>query len=933
MPDLHPALIIGIGPQAGQIVAHYAHILGARKGPVPAVLAATVELGRPTPGRDAAGIQVLSVPAPAFGPAEAWPTWLPTELARMPVAERMQTRAWMRAALVQAADEIEEFLLERIPHLTSFAAIEEMRAAGMALAGDSEIRVYVIADLGDPLGSSAFIDVAYLAHHVCRQLGLQPAVSGVLSLPPATSPAPAEEAIAYAALKELDHYVERRAYDREWVPDWAPDEELGPFEDGCYLFDAVNELGYTLEDPAQQVILIAEWLYAMTILGIHEAVRARRRRRYATSTLRRRVRPYEGTGIAVRYVPRTALLDWLTARWGGAVAQRMLGERSARDGAARAAAFAARVGLGLDDLRATLRQRAGEGQVEGELEDLQRAPLHQIELRAREALQHIRARHLPALDARLAQASQALGGELQHAIEGEIAATEEGGLDGIVQEREQFLDGVAHRLANVQREVEALSRRHGQALRAALSTVGEAHYALRAVLMSVPPWPISVVSAIGLLLLPLVYVARLVDVVLQPIGHGWSTAVQVVLILGVLGIVAYLGYQLWRRQRGVCAQYREMVQQRYELEGNPLYYAAIGAACASAQEYVDRTRQELSALASALRTVTAQMDRQAADAAERLEALAAPGPFSSAVGRPEAVVVWSRVEGDLERSLQALHAETGSLDTWQERADDAVQPLSSWLCEHLARRGPAHLAPYAAQFGVLDLMAVRAGDAQDDAFQRLIESAQPLWNIDPRTLRRGKTERIVVVGAAPGTAREELSRRLGRDARGRAWVDTRDPNSVVVVRVHRGLPLFALRRIAEYRAHYAEMLWQGKRPLHSTCAMRLQEDLFPAYRGVRYPAAILFATGLALGHIRRDPSGRYLAPRPQGGTIALSRQKDRSVALMSMDGATCGEVQRQLDAVLATKGASAVRTILDEYVTVMPDLKDWEVRAILAFQR
>jgi hypothetical protein len=96
---------------------------------------------------------------------------------------------------------------------------------------------------------------------------------------------------------------------------------------------------------------------------------------------------------------------------------------------------------------------------------------------------------------------------------------------------------------------------------------------------------------------------------------------------------------------------------------------------------------------------------------------------------------------------------------------------------------------------------------------------------------------------------------------------------------------------------------------------------------------ILFAGGLAMGIVRRDADGRYRAPRPKGESIALSRHKDRSVALLGMDGAACRAVQRQLDALLTGANRDIASAALDEYVTSIADLEDWEVEAILALQR
>ena len=80
-------------------------------------------------------------------------------------------------------------------------------------------------------------------------------------------------------------------------------------------------------------------------------------------------------------------------------------------------------------------------------------------------------------------------------------------------------------------------------------------------------------------------------------------------------------------------------------------------------------------------------------------------------------------------------------------------------------------------------------------------------------------------------------------------------------------------------------------------------------------------------------AGGYVAPRARDEHIRLSSDKERSVGLLSMNANARREVQRQLDALIVSKGRQAVRTILDEYMTVMPGLEDWEVKGILHFAR
>jgi hypothetical protein len=146
------------------------------------------------------------------------------------------------------------------------------------------------------------------------------------------------------------------------------------------------------------------------------------------------------------------------------------------------------------------------------------------------------------------------------------------------------------------------------------------------------------------------------------------------------------------------------------------------------------------------------------------------------------------------------------------------------------------------------------------------------------------------------------------------------------------VPLFALRRIGQYRSHYAEMLWRGKLPIHTTNKLALTGDLIPMRR-LKTHATTLFAVGLALGLVQRERTGRYIAPRGNHRSIRLSTQKERSAALMSMDASTCREVERRLNRLLAQEGPTTLRTRLENYTVNAPNLADWEISNIQNFSR
>jgi hypothetical protein len=935
MHKIRPVIVIGIGPQAEQSIQSYMDNVHIRQGAVPAVLPVVLGFSPASaPFRQQVkGFQQLTLSSPLFVEEDEWPTWFPAEFTELPLAEKKRTRAWLRAAMLQHADDLQEFLLESIPQLSSFASVEELGDAGLALSGDSEIRVYVVADLSDQLGSSVFVDVAYLTYYVCRQLGLHPTTTGLLFLPSATSPAPAEEAMAYAALKELEHYFQTRKYNGPFAPDWAVREELAPFQEGCYLIDNVNELGYTLESPDQQVTAVGEWLYAMSLLDLQGSIREHHHRKYINATLRGMSRAYESFGMALRYVPQVPLLDWTSAKLCTAAIDRLLNAPINGNPQRDVAAFNARVGLSVETLEGQLHQRVIDQPIDDTLAPLGKTPIGQVEAHARQVLQTIREHQLPTLDLNLHKASESIQTEVRHEIHNEVRAILQDRTMGGIPSAQRFLELIQEQVEGLQKEVDDMSSHHRVELKQSLATISRAHYTLRSVMMSIPPWPLLVLSVGALLVLPLTYILQLVTRVVYSLNTGLGNTAIAVLVLGLLAVVGFIAQRLVRQRRLVADQHKNMIRQRFELESRPLFSKAIKAIYVAAQEATEEAAAALEPLVAQLDTVQSHFNLQTRQSALQLRELARPSPFRSFVGEAQAERFFAQVSNKVDPFIEHAVEETGSVAEWHDRALENAPEFSAWLSDELEKTSAQYLQPYMQEISVMQVMPNGTSPQHlQQQLERMFESARPLWNYDPRVLRRAKTEQMTFIGAdTDGSGWAEMVGPISKVDPDILPLDTRDPFTMVVMRIHRGMPLFALRRLKEYRAHYAEMLWHSRLPLHTTADMTLLEDLVPIRRSIKLPTPSIFGAGLALGSISRDASGRYIAPRPRGQSFRLGTQKERSVALLSMDAASCRELGRQLAQIIKTKGRHAVRTILDEYVTVMPDLADWEVQGILAF--
>lgn len=938
---MRPAIVVGIGPRAEQTVLRYVQSVQDRHGGIEPVLAVVVNWtasGSSLRSEDHR-VQRVSLSAPVFGQEADWPTWLPRELNNMPDAQRERTRAWMRAAWLQQADPLQEFFLESIPRLSSFAVIEYLGAQGLELVGSPEAEVYVVADVNDCLGSGIALDVAFLVAHVCRQLGLTPLTCGLLYLPSATSPAPVEEAMAYAALKELEYYSQGHPYtadyaDRPVELDPAVLRQPGPFNNGCYLLDTVNQVGHTLEDETQLAHIVSEWLYAVTFLGMGIEVESRRERRYGTATLRSKSRAYESLGLALRYIPAAALTDWCAARLVGSVAEGVLNGQLDADPRKRALAFVEHMGLRIEVLQSRIQHENGPEPLKV-LRPLYRAGLKQVESQARQVLQDMRQDYLSLLDEHVRESSARMQQEVRQAVAQEVQMALEDTPTGGVRLAYGLLDALRDRVSEMQAMVQRQIRDHQMQLSRSLGTVSEAYYALRSATMSVPPWPIAALGALAVIVLPLIYGMQLAWQVVRPWSPGWALGITALLFIGTAGATGAIAYRLARQRHRVRDLYARQVQERFGLECRPLILHAMRDVYSAIEEGIAQTRSEVDALAGQLRQMAQHWQWDTGEKARALGELSRPGPIRSAVDLMHAERFFRESTADLGVLIADLVQQIGTVPTWQTRASEAQQPLAVWLGEQIARFGLATMQQRVRQYRVADaLLGEQLGTEAENAIDWLLEHAHPLWNYDPRTVQQAKTQHLTLVGAdTQGASWSTLGTYLAQAYPEVIPIDTGSPHQIVTLSVHRGLPLYALRRIREYRLHYAEMLWRSRLPLHTTSAFALVDDLLPIRPRVSLDITTLFAAGLALGILQRDAQGRHIAPRGDGRTIRLSTRKERSAALLGLDASACREVQRRLDALIAAQGQQPMRAALDEYLDLTTGLEDWEIQGILSFLR
>ncbi|MBN1937740.1 MAG: hypothetical protein JW934_23985 [Anaerolineae bacterium] len=938
MTELRASLLIGAGYRAQRAVQQFACRLADQDLHNTCILPLVLdEAQRDTPSQPTPeGMFRLYLPPPQFDD-EAWPPWLPAELIDLPPAQRNRTRAWAKAALHQRADDIHEFLIERIPRLSALDTVSRLRETrpggqGYTLAAGNEIDIYVLADLTDRLGSSIFIESTCLTGQVCRQLGLVPHTAGLLFLPSATSPAPAEEAMAYAALKELEYANSAgTAGEKLWLAGLgarhSASGSTGPFDTGCYLLDTVNELGYTMQDESHQVDIAAEWLCAMALQGIAPVLQQKLDPRYHTAKLGGKSRHYASLGLAVRYVPTSELAHWTAARLGADVLSRLLDSQPRTEIDRHVGALIERLGLSFEVLEARLRHQ-NVPNIDTELTPLIRSAPGQLELRTRQALHSIREKHLPRIKHDLERALPAGGDEIKESIAIAVRIIlEDVPLGGLNAARE-FLQTLRRRIAEQQIAVQTHRQQHSAQLKRSLDTVSTAFYALRTARMRLPPWPVAALWALSAIGIPLFSGTRLACTLCE--SRPFSSLLALTILFGGTMIVLGLWAAQMRRQlRRVNRQHADLVRERFALESAPLISKTMQTLYASTQTHIDAAEERRVALAEQLNVALERLRADQEQYQQTLIHLAEPGVRQSVIDLQHAEAFYRQFVLDqiprrrrpLTSQINALALDlverTGPLSSWQ----DNEASIEERIQENVSQTSQPTIDEQLAQLKISDLLATDEADAAS-ALESILQEALPWWNFKPALIRRIKMQQIkLVCGAAEQAPGYAIS------------IPGTNPHTLIALTVHRGLPLLALRRIDEYRAHYVDTLQHSKLPLHSTAALVLADDPLTPHRRDQLAPSTLFAAALALGIARRDADGCYLVPHNKQSWIRLSADKSRAVALMSMNDDACREVQKQLVARIDAKGKAAIHAILDEYMAVVPDLDDWQVRGIIDLER
>ena len=243
-----------------------------------------------------------------------------------------KTRMYHALKFFTSAPVLEQFLRDMVLRVVDAQAANELNAMGMEMRSDAHLDILIIGDLGDPFASSMIVDLPYLVRHVAELQLVEERVSknymGMWFLP--TFPLPSGEALdmderrqieqwraatTYAALKELDFFMDQASYEKRFDPGLKVRAKgMVPY-DYVYLIDSVNESSQRIPTLSQMTEMVAEWIYLNLTTKMGEeigkhVVQVGNIRSYG------KLAAYSGLGLAIYMLPIEELIEVEALRLG-----------------------------------------------------------------------------------------------------------------------------------------------------------------------------------------------------------------------------------------------------------------------------------------------------------------------------------------------------------------------------------------------------------------------------------------------------------------------------------------------------------------------------------------------------------------------------------------------------------------------------------------
>ncbi len=288
--EIRRGIVIGVGWQGTQIAVELSKRLQRRHGGVPVIQSIAFLLDedqrrlseQDLSRMNSPQIIPISLDEEQIKSLKAKPdvqSWLP-EIETL----NLEHRAGVRLALLNLYFEIRKTLEQIIDNQLLSYESEEAMPPDMKIASpdSTPIDIYIVGNLADTLANGLLVDLAYLVKKITTQKeadNLSFQMNSLLLFPHLADHwqnsddniQAKAQACSYAALKELDYYMDAHHYRLHYSPanETVEFDKVSPFEPSCcYLIASTNEGNMTIK-PEDATQMAAEWLYHIFMAALY----------------------------------------------------------------------------------------------------------------------------------------------------------------------------------------------------------------------------------------------------------------------------------------------------------------------------------------------------------------------------------------------------------------------------------------------------------------------------------------------------------------------------------------------------------------------------------------------------------------------------------------------------------------------------------------
>lgn len=245
-------------------------------------------------------------------------TWLPNSSDMS-----LNYRAGARLALLDMYDSIQGVLSHTInTKLLSSESLTLMSKQDLNISplDVRTIDLFMVLNLAEPLASGMFIDLAYLVKKIANEQeadNFYINVNAVLLLPSEAgmthnmNEMRSTQANAYAALKELDYYMNGHPYQMRYAQAKVEFAEAPLQVGSCYLIGQTNEKIQVISDQ-DSIQMVAEWLCHITTAPIHTRLAANFNLKYYA--FGKGIGAYSSFGLSSLILPMQYIRDYCARR-------------------------------------------------------------------------------------------------------------------------------------------------------------------------------------------------------------------------------------------------------------------------------------------------------------------------------------------------------------------------------------------------------------------------------------------------------------------------------------------------------------------------------------------------------------------------------------------------------------------------------------------